>query len=128
MAQWFLQGPPEQGPLSPQQVLTLVRSGEITRQTKLRKDDSAWFAAGDIGGLFESALKPTIRYRCPSCKAEVRSDVHHCSRCGSLFDLALRDVTEHSVRAHTAAADRENGGSRSSSMQNWLNKLRRRDS
>ncbi len=125
MAQWFLLGPPEQGPLSPQQVLQMVRNGEITRQTKLRKDDSAWFSADEIGGLFEAALKPTIHYRCPSCRAEVSPNVHHCSRCGSLFDLALREVTEHHVRSSLTSSEPASSN-RNSSMQNWLNKIRRR--
>lgn len=130
MTQWFLLGPPEQGPFSPKQVLEMVRNGEISRETKLRKDDSAWFAAGEIGGLFEAAVRPTIRYRCPSCREEVRANVHHCSRCGSLFDDPLREVTEHRIRGGQAAegADRpgQADGGRGSSMQSWLNRLRRR--
>mgnify|MGYP000293648354 CR=1 FL=1 len=40
------------GPLRPSELLDKVRSGEVRPETMLRKDDSAYFQASDVGGLF----------------------------------------------------------------------------
>ena len=56
MADWFVQivGTGEEaGPYRPGELLDLVRNGEVTPESMLRKDNSSWFAAADVGGLFE---------------------------------------------------------------------------
>jgi len=125
MPQWFMQSAAEElGPFSPSQVLEMVRRGEITRDTKLKKDDSAWFPAGEIGGLFEAAVRPTVRYLCPVCRSEVKIPPCQCAHCGRDIDVAHRQVIEHKIESvsHNGHAP----GGPGASMQGWLNKIRRR--
>jgi hypothetical protein len=46
-----------EGPISPQQLLNKVRLGEIKPTTPIRKNDSAFFAAEEVDGLFQTAFK-----------------------------------------------------------------------
>ena len=50
-----------EGPLSGPELLRLVRNGEITAITPVRRGDSKWYMAEQINGLFEAAFgKPKI--------------------------------------------------------------------
>jgi len=127
MTQWFMQSAAaELGPFAPSQVLEMVRRGEITRDTKLKKDDSAWFPAGEIGGLFEAAVRSTIRYLCPACRVEVKMPPCECPNCGRQIDVAYREVTQHQIES--SARNSQTPGKPAVSMQGWLNKIRRRGS
>lgn len=57
-SQWFcdLMGKVE-GPLTAAQLLQKVKRGEITELTPIRKDNSKWFPAAEVSGLFEAAFK-----------------------------------------------------------------------
>ena len=84
MSQWFIQtddATAEIGPLRPNELLQRVREGGITPQTKLRKGDSAWFPASEVGGLFEAASKPDIIYRCPYCSKKIAKPPTECGHC-----------------------------------------------
>ena len=96
MAVWFLQRmegnvQTEVGPLRPSELLTLVRRGEIKPETLLRKDDSAWFPARDVGGLFEAAVKQELQYYCPACGQRIGPPPRTCPKC-------LRDIGRHEAR------------------------------
>ena len=95
MAVWFLQRmegnvQTEVGPLRPSELLTMVRNGEIKPETRLRKDDSAWFPASDVGGLFEAAVRQELEYYCPSCNCRISKPPITCSNC--LRDLGPREA------------------------------------
>ena len=45
------------GPLSSDELLRKVRHEEIKPTTEVRKDNSAWFTADQVNGLFETAFK-----------------------------------------------------------------------
>ena len=45
------------GPLSPPELLEKVRVGDVTPTTMVRKNDSKWFRADQVGGLFEAAFR-----------------------------------------------------------------------
>jgi hypothetical protein len=45
------------GPISPSELLELIRSGDVTATTMVRKNDSRWFRADSVGGLFEAAFR-----------------------------------------------------------------------
>ncbi len=45
------------GPMSPSELLELIRSGDVTATTMVRKNDSRWFRADSVGGLFEAAFR-----------------------------------------------------------------------
>ncbi len=124
MAQWFVQSAEEVlGPYSPSEVLEQVRRGAITRETKLRKNDSAWFPAGEIGGLFEAALKPTVRFFCPGCGGTIKEPPCTCPHCDRHVDTARKEVVQHQIEPSPRAAKPSGPGA---SMQSWLSRLKRR--
>ena len=45
------------GPLTNEELLRKVRVQEIKADTEVRKDNSAWFPAQQVNGLFETAFK-----------------------------------------------------------------------
>ncbi|MEM9826875.1 MAG: DUF4339 domain-containing protein [Planctomycetota bacterium] len=84
MTQWFFKTEAdavEFGPLRPSELLEKVRVGEIKPSTRVRKDDSAWFDAGEVGGLFEAAAKPDVVYRCPYCNKKISKPPTECRHC-----------------------------------------------
>jgi len=125
MAQWFMQSAAEElGPFAPSQLLEMVRRGEITPETKLKKDNSAWFPADQVGGLFEAAVRPTVQYLCPFCRGEVKSAPCECTHCGRQIDVAHRQVTQHKIEPATRNGQVTDGPG--ASMRGWLSKIKRR--
>ena len=51
------------GPMSSGDLLQHVRCGDITGTTPIRKNNSKWFPASEVGGLFEAALKDMPEYQ-----------------------------------------------------------------
>ena len=45
------------GPLTAAELLSKVRKGEISDNTPIRKNDSHWFPAVEVNGLFEAAFR-----------------------------------------------------------------------
>ena len=101
MTKWFIQSADEHkdlGPFLPGELLEMVRNGEVARQTKLRRDDeTAWFTASDVGGLFEAAMRPTIQYLCPECEAEVGEPPEVCHHCGHRIRHAVTMIIENTI-------------------------------
>jgi hypothetical protein len=127
MAQWFIQSAEQVlGPFSPGEVLDKVRCGTITQQTKLRKDDSAWFPAAEIGGLFEAAVKPTIRFICPVCGGTIKQPPCECPHCERHIELARREVIQHHIEPSSRTG--QVSGEPGASMKGWLSRLKRRGS
>lgn len=116
MTKWFIQTDDEHedlGPFPPSELLEMVRNGEVTRETKLRKDDqSAWFTASDVGGLFEAAMRPTIAYCCPQCEAEVGEPPVVCHQCGREIDQAVTTITENTIIDRADIAQQAEGSLR----------------
>ncbi len=124
MAQWFIQSAEEVlGPYSPSEVLEQVRRGSITRETKLRKDDSAWFPAAEIGGLFEAAVKPTVRFICPGCGGTIKQPPCTCPHCERQVEMARKEVIQHQIDSSPRPGK---PGGPGASMQGWLSRLKRR--
>ena len=78
MTVWFVQQvngevQTEIGPLQPKELLELVRKGSIRPETKLRKGDSAWFPASDVGGLFEAASRRPLNFSVPVAVSRFRA-------------------------------------------------------
>lgn len=110
------------GPYRPSELLGMVRDGTIMPDTMLRKDDSAWFPAVSVGGLFEAAEQPTIRYLCPSCGASVKRPPCVCPRCLEEFSF-LKPVIE----THQLPASPNDGRDESENSRNrWLSRLKRK--
>ena len=122
MTKWFIQraGSSEDlGPYRPSELLEMVRSGEVTSETMLRKDDSNWFAAADVGGLFEAAMRPTIRYFCPQCQTEISEPPVMCPKCDMNVIRAKTQIKENTIVSRTAHGTHD---STSNSVKNWLNR------
>ncbi len=124
MTSWFIQAEndgEDVGPLRPSDLLLKVRAGEVTRETMLRKDDSAWFEAGTVGGLFEAAMRPTIEHFCPQCETPVGEPPVICQQCGREIRVAVTKITENSIVDPNEESLTEQAGR---SVQNWLKKKR----
>lgn len=46
-----------EGPLTAAQLLEKVRRGEIVYDTPIRKNNSRWFPAREVNGLFDAAFR-----------------------------------------------------------------------
>ncbi|MBD54801.1 MAG: hypothetical protein CMM05_06945 [Rhodopirellula sp.] len=124
MTRWFVQQDESQedlGPLRPSELLEMVRGGKVTSESMLRKDDSNWFSASNVGGLFEAAMRPTIRYFCPQCETEVTEPPVNCHECGREIQRALTQITENSI---VNQEDQSVVGNAGNSVKNWLKKKR----
>jgi hypothetical protein len=129
VTKWFIQradSAEDLGPFRPSELLELVRSGEVTSETMLRKDNSPWFAAADVGGLFEAAMRPTIRYFCPQCNAEVSEPPVTCPKCDRDIRRAKTQIIENTIVNRREQSMTEQAGS---SVKKWLQrkKLSRED-
>ena len=124
MADWFVQivGTGEEaGPYRPGELLDLVRNGEVTPESMLRKDNSSWFAAADVGGLFEAAMRPTIKYFCPNCQAEIAEPPLTCPRCDMDVLKAQTEIIENSISEQKS---NHQSDATVGSVKNWLNRKR----
>ena len=92
------------GPLSPVQLLQKVRSGEITENTQIRKDDSQWVNASEVNGLFEAAKRPNVRYKCPYCGAQIDKPPTTCLGCDREVTAAYRQRERAPVPGESSAA------------------------
>ena len=128
MTHWYVQqgaNRDDLGPLRPNELLDLIRCGEVTKASLVRKGDSPWFAAGDVGGLFEAAMRPTIQYFCPQCEAEVSEPPVTCLRCGRDIRKGITKITEHAIIQRT---DAPTADSNTGSVKRWLQKKKIRKS
>lgn len=124
MTNWFIQQqnePEDMGPLRPSELLLKVRNGEVTRETMVRKDDSPWFTAGEVGGLFEAAMRPTIEYFCPGCHHEVSEPPVTCPKCGEKVKRGITKITENSIVRRDDQSLTSQAGH---SVRKWLQKKR----
>ncbi|TWU42867.1 DUF4339 domain-containing protein [Novipirellula artificiosorum] len=128
MAEWYIQQSDtveDIGPLRPVELLKMVRSGDVTPETQIRKGDSAWFSASEVGGLFEAAMRPTIEYFCPQCERPVHEPPVVCAYCGREIHRALTKITENTI---AGGAKRSKVDQPGKSVQQWLkSKMLRRD-
>lgn len=135
VANWFLKRmegnvQTEVGPLRPSELLKLVRTGQIKPNTQLRKDDSAWFEAKEVGGLFEAAVKRETRYYCPSCNKSISRPPVTCGHCLRDIDThEAREVSadEMSAKASNQLAETSRADEGKKSVQSWLkNRVKKR--
>ena len=120
MNEWFIrrEDETEVGPLRPSELLGQVRSGEVTSETLLRKNDSAWFEASKVGGLFEAAARRPQRHHCPFCNHVIEPPPVHCRHCQmDVRKSVLRDIPEEEEQP-----DRSNTATKS--IKGWLKKKR----
>lgn len=130
MTDWYVQQPNPEfeeefiGPLRPSELLKLVRDGQVGPEHLLRKDDSAWFEAREVGGLFEAAMRPTIQLFCPGCHMQLQEVPTTCPKCGLEVVKAKEEITENSIVGPNDVSMSQAGRS----VQKWLKKkVRKKD-
>jgi len=89
----------EYGPVSPLDLLDLIRNGTVLLDTPLKKDDSQWVMAQDVNGLFATAAKPSIAYFCPGCGKEISKPPSRCSKCDVHVERANQKLVHHDLEA-----------------------------
>jgi hypothetical protein len=62
------------GPVSSADLLQRVRCGDITEATPIRKNNSKWFPAKEVGGLFDAAYKDMPKYQTRRAEDEATDD------------------------------------------------------
>ena len=56
--QWFCRvGGKVLGPMPGEELIKKVRTGAVKAATQIRKNDSPWFPAEEVNGLFETAFR-----------------------------------------------------------------------
>ena len=97
MSQWFyrLKETEERGPISPSELLELIRTGVICDQTMVRKGDSPWVVSTSINGLWEAAGRPTAQFDCPNCGKSIPKPPVRCSHCQKMIHKAAGHLVHH---------------------------------
>ncbi len=125
MTAWFVQRENEEiGPLRPADLLTLVRDGSVNPDTMIRKDDSSWFPASSVGGLFEAARRPTIEHYCPHCdNVRVAPPPTTCPKCDRALTKTRERIIENSLsKSSRRSADSPASQGPARSARRWLQK------
>lgn len=96
---WFykLHTGAEYGPVSPVELLDLIRNGTVLRDTLVKKDNSPWVKVEEVNGLLATAAKPSIAYFCPSCGKQVNQPPSRCHRCDLHVDKATQKLVQHDL-------------------------------
>ncbi len=83
MTQWYFRNnnKKELGPVSPSELLELIRQGTVRPETELRKGDHRWLPASQIAGLFEAAARPSVVFNCPHCSKPIDKPPCKCRHC-----------------------------------------------
>jgi hypothetical protein len=126
--EWYFQNNGQVvGPINPKELLAGVRKGVIQHDSLIRKDDSQWVAAWEVGGLLEAADRDLVQYHCPYCNARVHKPPTTCIECAREITAVYRSreqVGELNALAATSSnaietvAERHSGG-----IMNWLKSL-----
>lgn len=120
MSEWFVrQEDVEIGPVDGRSLLEMIRGGTVQTDTLVRKNDSAWFQAGSVGGLFEAAAESSTEYFCPECSSKVPKPPCLCPHCQIQLSYARAKVTEHKIAGYQPKPKPQ----RSNSVQKWLQRM-----
>jgi hypothetical protein len=77
------------GPLSPSELIEKIRAGQVKEDTLIRKDDSQWVSASQVGGLFEAAQRKETRLICPYCGHDVDRPPTTCKSCNRQLVMSV---------------------------------------
>lgn len=120
MSQWFVrQEDVEIGPLDGPGLLDMIRAGTVQLNTLVRKNDSAWFEAGTVGGLFDAASESTKEFYCPQCSTRVDKPPCVCPHCEVRLTYARAKVVAHKI----AGFEPKPKPKRSDSVSRWLQRM-----
>lgn len=87
----------ELGPVSPSELLDLIRTGSVLRDTLVKKDDSQWVKVEEVNGLLANAAKPSVAYLCPTCGKQISKPPCRCHRCDLHVDKAPQKLVHHDL-------------------------------
>lgn len=87
----------ELGPINPQELLELIRSGNILSDTPLKKDDSQWVQAKEVNGLWDMASKPSKAYYCNECGKQISRPPCRCEKCDRYVERATEKIVSHDL-------------------------------
>jgi DNA-directed RNA polymerase subunit RPC12/RpoP len=134
MAEWYFEmmGQPV-GPITGKQLLERVRGGDIVADTPVRKDDSQWVPARDVGGLFTAAGDGQAReVRCPYCGEPIDSPPTRCAKCRrqveQTYELILGpkpDAASPSTDTTESEHSEPEEDGRKEKRKGWLSKVRK---
>ncbi len=76
------------GPINNKQLVELIKSGKVKRDTLIRKSDSKWIAAITVTGLFQKAGVATEgQHRCPYCGIQIEDPPTTCDGCKRTIEV-----------------------------------------
>ncbi len=85
----------EIGPLKSSELVTHIRQGRVTPDTMIRKQDSQWVAAREVGGLFEAADKRSqTEHICPFCGESIPKPPVRCPNCSRDVVVSFKGKTD----------------------------------
>ena len=97
MSQWYYRTRDgEVGPLKPSDLLKHVATGEILPHTLVRKGDSQWVEANQVGGLFDAAATGGTTFQCPFCGSKIDKPPTRCANCSRAVETAYRKREQQS--------------------------------
>ena len=111
------------GPLKSSQLVQMVRTGEVTRDTLIRKDDSQWVPAMEVNGLFDAATKEvksksaTLGYICPYCGDSVAKAPTECGNCERYLNRVIPIKEEPSSSSDSSSSGSGSGSSKGESLR-----------
>ena len=77
------------GPMTAAELLEKVRTGEVSFDTPIRKDDSQWVPASDVNDLFARAVASETKRVCPYCQKEIAQPPTQCQSCDRYVTRAV---------------------------------------
>ena len=109
MPDWYYQDAKERvvGPLRGSDLLNLIRGGEVTELTLVRKDNSAWVSSVQINGLWTAASRPQTQFQCPLCSHNISKPPTRCPNCLKYVDQATGKLKKSGVSASQIRRIRE---------------------
>lgn len=132
MAEWFYEQMGQTiGPITGKQLLARVRSGDIVADTAVRKDDSQWVPARDVGGLFEAAGgRESREITCPYCGATIDRPPTRCTKCHrqveQTYELAFRESSAPTDETNAEHQQPKENGPKEK-KKGWLSKIRKHE-
>ncbi len=109
MPEWYYRDRQDStvGPLTPHELLDLIRGGELEEDTLVRKDDSQWVRSIEINGLWAAAARPDTEFFCPVCNCSISKPPCRCPKCLKYVDKSVGRIKKASISAKQLSKIRE---------------------
>jgi len=84
----------ENGPVTAQVLLQLIRDGGINEETLIRKDNSNWVRSVEVNGLWDAAGRPSAAFVCPHCGRPIAKPPVTCGACHQRVQHAVGHLVQ----------------------------------